>query len=88
MSPSASRRCTSICGSGEGVTTAQALAALTSGSSFAEFQDPEKGIIARGQRADLVILSDDVLSLPPSRINDVRVLATIAGGKIVHQRKP
>jgi predicted amidohydrolase YtcJ len=72
----------------EGVTTAQALAALTSGSSFAEFQDPEKGIIARGQRADMVILSDDILSLPPSRIKDVRVLATIAGGKVVHQRKP
>jgi predicted amidohydrolase YtcJ len=72
----------------EGVTAAQALAALTSGSSFAEFQDGEKGIIARGQRADMVILSDDILSLPPSRVKDVKVLATIAGGKVVHQRKP
>jgi len=72
----------------EGLTIAQALAALTSGSSFAEFQDPEKGIIARGQRADLVILSDDILTLPPSRIKDASVLATIAGGKVVHQRKP
>jgi predicted amidohydrolase YtcJ len=71
-----------------GVTVAQALAALTIGSAFAEFQEGEKGTIERGKLADVAILSDDVLAIPASRIRDVRVLTTIAGGKIVHQRKP
>lgn len=71
-----------------GITVAQALSALTAGSAFAEFQEQEKGIIARGTLADMVILSDDVLAIPGSQIKDVRVLTTIAGGTIVHQRKP
>ena len=71
-----------------GVTAAQALSALTGGSAFAELQEGEKGIIAGGNLADMVILSDDVLAIPTSQIQNVRVLTTIAGGKIVHQRKP
>jgi predicted amidohydrolase YtcJ len=70
------------------VTAAEALTAYTSGSAFAEFQETEKGTIARGKLADLVILSDDVLSIPPAQVKDVKILATIVGGKIVHQRKP
>jgi len=71
-----------------GLTATQAVGALTSGSAFAEFQDGEKGTLSRGQRADMVILSDDILGIPQSQIKDVRVLTTIAGGKVVHQRKP
>ena len=71
-----------------GVTVAQGLAAFTSGSAFAEFQEGEKGTIARGKLADIVILSDDPLPMPASQIKDVRVLTTIVGGKVVHQRKP
>jgi predicted amidohydrolase YtcJ len=69
-----------------GVT--DALTALTSGNAFAEFQEKEKGTIARGMLGDLVIMSDDILSMPAAAIKNVRVLTTIAGGKIVHQRKP
>jgi len=69
-------------------TVAAALAAYTSGSAFAEFQDAEKGAIARGRLADMVILSDDLFSTPPSQIHDVKVLTTIVGGRVVHQRNP
>jgi predicted amidohydrolase YtcJ len=71
-----------------GVTAAQALSALTGGSAFAEFQDGEKGTIVRGRLADMVILSDDILTIPAAQIKDVRVLTTIAGGRVVHQRNP
>jgi hypothetical protein len=70
------------------LTVTEALSAYTRGSAFAEFQESQKGTIARGQLADMVILSDDILSIPPTRIKDVRVLTTIVGGTIVHQRKP
>ena len=71
-----------------GVTAAQALAAHTAGSAFAEFQETDKGTIAPGKLADMIILSDDILSIPAARIKDVRVLTTIVGGRIVHQRNP
>ena len=71
-----------------GLLPSQALAAFTLGSAVAEFQESEKGTIARGKLADMVILSDDVLTIPPSQIKQARVLTTIAGGKVVHQRKP
>jgi predicted amidohydrolase YtcJ len=71
-----------------GIPVAEALSAYTRGSAFAEFQERVKGTIARGALADMVILSDDILAIPVSRIKDVRVLTTIAGGKVVHQRKP
>jgi predicted amidohydrolase YtcJ len=70
------------------LTATEALSAHTSGSAFAEFQEGGKGTIVRGKLADMVILSDDILSIPPAQIKDVRVLTTIVGGKIVHQRKP
>jgi predicted amidohydrolase YtcJ len=71
-----------------GLTVAGALAAYTSGSAFAEFQEGVKGTIAAGQLADMVVLSEDILSIPTERIKDVRVLTTIVGGRLVHQRKP
>jgi hypothetical protein len=70
------------------ITIREAVTAYTSGSAFAEFQEAEKGTIARGKLADLVILSDDIFSIPPARIKDVRVLTTVVGGKVVHQRNP
>ena len=70
------------------ITIQEAIAAYTSGSAFAEFQEAEKGTIARGKLADLVILSDDVFTIPAAAIRDVKVLTTVVGGKIVHQRNP
>jgi hypothetical protein len=70
------------------ITIAEAMTAYTSGSAFAEFQEHDKGTLARGMLADLVILSDDIFTIPPARIKDVQVLTTIVGGRIVHERKP
>jgi len=70
------------------LTPAEALDASTSGPAFAEFQEAEKGTIARGKLADMVILSGDILSMPAGAVKDVRVLTTIVGGRVVHQRNP
>lgn len=67
---------------------ADVVRAYTKGSAFAEFQDGEKGTIVRGALADLVVLSDDVLRVTPDRIGSIAVVATIVGGKVVHQRRP
>jgi predicted amidohydrolase YtcJ len=70
------------------ISIEQAVIAYTSGSAFAEFQEGDKGTLARGKLADLVILSDDIFSIPPVQLKDVRVLTTVVGGRVVHQRQP
>ena len=69
--------------------SSEAVAAYTSGSAFAEFQEGEKGTIARGKLADLVILSDDVFTHSAGAASRTSsVLTTVVGGKVVHQRNP
>jgi predicted amidohydrolase YtcJ len=70
------------------MTMTEAMTAYTAGSAEAESREADKGTIARGQLADLVILSDDIFALPPARLREVSVLTTIVGGRVVHRRKP
>jgi predicted amidohydrolase YtcJ len=70
------------------ISVEEAVTAYTAGSAFAEFQDREKGTLTRGKLADLVILSDDIFSIPPAKLKDVQVLTTVVGGRVVHQRRP
>jgi predicted amidohydrolase YtcJ len=65
------------------LTVAETVEAYTMGSAYAEFQDKEKGSITTGKLADILILSEDIFSIAPERIRDVKVLKTIVGGKIV-----
>ena len=66
------------------LTIKEAIEAYTMGSSYAEFQEHEKGSITPGKLADMVLLSDDVLVIDPVRIRDVKVLKTWVGGKMTY----
>jgi predicted amidohydrolase YtcJ len=65
------------------LTVAEAVHAYTMGSAYAEFQEKEKGSITPGKLADMVLLSDDIFSIDPVKIRDVKVLKTIVGGKVI-----
>jgi hypothetical protein len=65
------------------LTVAESVEAYTMGSAYAEFQEKEKGSITPGKLADMVILSDDIFSIDPAKIRDVKVLKTIVGGRVV-----
>lgn len=65
------------------LTVAESVYAYTMGSAYAEFQENEKGSITAGKLADMVILSDDIFTIPPAKIRDVKVLKTIVGGKVI-----
>jgi predicted amidohydrolase YtcJ len=65
------------------ISVEEGLTAYTTGSAYAEFQEQEKGTLARGMLADLVILSDDILAIAPARIKDVKATLTMVGGKVV-----
>jgi predicted amidohydrolase YtcJ len=43
-----------------------------------------KGSITPGKLADLVLLSDDVLTIDPVKIRDAKVIKTWVGGKLVY----
>ena len=46
----------------------QAIAAYTTGSAFAEFAEKDKGTLAPGMLADLVVLDLDITSVAPEKI--------------------
>ena len=66
------------------LTIKEAIEAYTMGSAYAEFQESEKGSITPGKLADMVLLSDDVLSIDPVKIRDVKVFKTWVGGKLTY----
>ena len=61
-----------------------ALYASTAGAAYAAGIESEVGAIAPGQRANLVVLDRDILSVPDTEILSVQVLATIVGGRPVY----
>jgi predicted amidohydrolase YtcJ len=65
------------------LSVAEAIEAYTVGSAYAEFQEKVKGSITPGKLADMVLLSDDIFSIVPEKIRDVRVLQTFFGGRLV-----
>ena len=68
------------------LTVAEAVQAYTMGSAYAEFQENVKGSITPGKLADMVLLSDDIFTIRPEAIRDVKVTTTIVGGKVVFTR--
>jgi predicted amidohydrolase YtcJ len=65
------------------LNVAEAVQAYTMGSAYAEFQEHVKGSVTTGKLADMVLLSDDIFSIEPARIREVKVLKTFVGGKMV-----
>jgi predicted amidohydrolase YtcJ len=65
----------------------QAVGAYTHGSAFAEFAEDRKGTLAVGKLADLVVLSQDVLTVPPPELPKTRSVLTIVGGRVVFDAK-
>jgi len=69
------------------ITVDEAVRAFTWGSAYAEFQDSVKGTLEVGKLADLVILSDDIYTIDPVKIANVKVLTTVMNGRIVFEAK-
>lgn len=65
------------------LSVAETIEAYTMGSAYAEFQENEKGSITPGKLADMVLLDQDIFSIAPEKIRDVRVLKTYVGGKLI-----
>jgi predicted amidohydrolase YtcJ len=71
----------------EAVTVLQAIRAYTISGAYATFEENIKGSLEPGKLADLAILSDDILKVPPEKILGLKVDLTMVDGKVVYQRK-
>jgi hypothetical protein len=69
------------------ITVEEALRAYTRDAAYASFEENEKGTIARGKLADLVLLDRDLTRIAPETIRETRVLTTIVGGHIIYEAK-
>jgi predicted amidohydrolase YtcJ len=67
------------------LTMDQAIAAYTTGSAYAEFEEKEKGKLIPGMLADFVVLDRDVTSAAAEKIVGTKVLRTVIGGKTVYE---
>ena len=73
---------------GAAVTRAieEAIRAYTYNTAYANFEEKIKGSIEVHKVADLVVLTKNLLSVPPREILDAKVAYTIIGGRIVYQQ--
>jgi predicted amidohydrolase YtcJ len=67
------------------MTREEALASFTRQAAFAAHSESRTGSIESGKLADLVVLSKDVMRVPPLEILTTAVRMTIVGGETVYQ---
>ena len=60
----------------------QALRTYTVNGAYVAFQEHEKGALAPGMDADVVVLSRDIMRTAPDSILGTKVLYTIVGGRV------
>jgi predicted amidohydrolase YtcJ len=73
--------------SGQCISREQAIRMYTIEGAWQDHMEQVKGSIEPGKVADFCILDEDILSIEPHKIKDIRTLMTIAGGKIVYDAR-
>ena len=74
-----------ILGADERIAAVDALRAVTCNAAYQYFEEGEKGDLAPGKRADLLILSADPLAVAPERLRETRVLQTLRAGETLYR---
>ena len=71
----------------QAMTREEALISYTRDAAYAAFEEHLKGTLTPGKLADLVVLSQNLLTVPDDRLLATEVEATIVGGKVLYQRE-
>jgi len=72
-------------GADQKISREDALRMVTRNHWYLTFEEKTKGMIAPGRFADLVVLPEDIMTVPAKRIEQMRVLMTMVGGKVVYR---
>jgi len=70
------------------MTREEALRSWTLTSAYAAFEEKSKGSIEPGKLADFIMLSDDIMTAPPSAILSARVKLTVSAGRSYFRNEP
>jgi len=76
-----------VLGEEQKISTYSALEAMTINAAYQHFEDDIKGTIEVGKQADLVVLSQDPLSIDTKDILEIEVVATFSRGQEVFNAK-
>jgi predicted amidohydrolase YtcJ len=68
----------------ESLSIEKAIEFYTLGSAYASFEEDIKGSLQKGKLADIVVLSQDLFTIPEEEILNTKVVYTILGGKIIY----
>jgi predicted amidohydrolase YtcJ len=68
------------------ISVEDAIKCYTINSAYASFEENIKGTIETGKLADLIILSDDILTIDPNKIKDAKVEMTMFDGKVIYNK--
>lgn len=72
-----------VLGPDQRISREQALRLVTRNHWYLTFEENTKGMIAPGRYADMVVLAEDIMTVPEKRIEQMNVLMTMVGGKPV-----
>jgi predicted amidohydrolase YtcJ len=75
-----------VFGKDQAITRQEALRLYTTSAAHYTFSENRTGSVEPGKLADLVVISDDILTVPDESIKSIQAVTTIVGGKIVFQR--
>lgn len=75
-----------VIGADERVTPYQAMQMVTIWGAEQFGEQTDKGSLEAGKRADLVVLSDNPITIDPAKLNQIVVLETVKDGKTVWVR--
>ncbi|MFW9903623.1 MAG: amidohydrolase [Candidatus Thorarchaeota archaeon] len=68
---------------GNRISIENAIRCYTLNGAFASFDENIKGSIEPGKLADIVVLSEDLITIPPEDVKDVKVDLTMVNGKVL-----
>ena len=74
-----------VFGADEAITIEEAIAGYTIKGAYLGFEEDLKGSLEPGKLADMVVLSDDILTIDPEEIMGIEIEQTYVGGELVYQ---
>ena len=74
-----------VFGADEAISIEEAIAGYTIKGAYLGFEEDIKGSLEPGKLADMVVLSDDILTIDPEEIMDIEIEQTYVGGELVYQ---
>jgi predicted amidohydrolase YtcJ len=71
----------------EAMTIEEALRSYTINNAYAAFEEDSKGSLVPGKLADITVISENILELPPDAIREASIAYTIIGGEVRYENE-